>query len=108
MKKQEFLKMMSEDIVTASNKAVLADVIDCMELALSQTSDSAEIESNKTAKEAFEFIEEYAKEKKSNCVGPWEAAEKVIAPYLGVKYTRLSTRLAVAPDALGVNLDDLL
>lgn len=108
MKKQDFLKMMVEDTVTASNKEILADVVDCMELALSQTPDSAEIDPGKTPAEAYKLIEQHARASRHNSVGPWEAAEKVIAPYLGIKYSRLSSRMAVAPGALNVNLDDLI
>lgn len=111
MKRDEFLQMMRQDIETEKEpyKRIYADVIDCMDIALSQTPDTFEIPENKTVKGAFECIEKRAKERKSGnmaCVGPFEAAE-IIAEYLGTKYERASKRFAPKPTAT-VNLDDFI
>lgn len=98
MLKNDFLKMMSQDIETESEpkKSLYKDVIDCMDIALSQTPDSADIPSDKTVKGAFELIQKRGEERQKDgmaCVGPFEAAE-IIAEYLGVKYERASKRYA--------------
>lgn len=111
MRKNEFLEMMWQDIETESEdkKALYADVIDCMDIALSQTADAFDIPSDKTVKGAFDAIEKAARAKKNGnvaCVGPFEAAS-VIAEYLGTKYERASSRLSAKPQAK-VNLDDYI
>lgn len=112
MKKQEFLQMMLQDNETEQEpkKTLFADVIDCMDIALSQTPDTFEISADKTLQGAWALIEKRGNEKRSGnntpCVGPFEAAE-IIAEYLGTKYERASKRLAVKP-AVSVNLDDFI
>ncbi len=108
MNKTEFLKMMRQDIETKKEpqKTIYADIIDCMEIALSQSSDAFEVEADKTVKGAFDKIEERAKKNKCGnvgCVGPYEAAG-IIAEYLGAKYERASKR--IAPKTPAVNLED--
>ena len=98
MRKDDFLQMMWQDIETESEptKTLYADVIECMDLALSQSPDTFEIAGDKTVKGAFELIQKRGKERQKNgmaCVGPFEAAE-LIADYLGTKYERASKRLA--------------
>lgn len=98
MRKDEFLQMMWQDIETESEpqKSLYADVIECMDLALSQSPDTFEVASDKTVKDAFALIEKRAKERQKNgmaCVGPFESAE-ILAEYLGTKYERASKRLA--------------
>lgn len=108
MNKNEFLKMMCQDIETEKEpqKTLYADVIDCMEIALSQVSDTFEVPADKTVKGAFEKIEEFAKKNRQGnvgCVGLYEAVE-IIAKYLGVKYERVSKRFV--PKSITLNLDD--
>ncbi len=96
MRKDEFLKMMIEDIQTESEpkKSLYMDVIDCMDIALSQCSADFDVPHDKTVKGAFELIERRGKERQKQgvaCVGPFEAAE-IIAEYLGAKYERVSKR----------------
>lgn len=109
MKKDEFLRMMWQDNETEQEpkKTLYADVIECMDIALSQASDTHEVPSDRTAQGAYELIEKRGQEKRKEgayCVGPFEAAE-VIAPYLGTTYTRPSKRFAAKPK---VNLEDFL
>lgn len=96
MRKDEFLKMMYEDIATESEpkKSLYTDVIDCMDIALSQSPSDYDVPYDKTVKGAFELIQKLGKERQKNgigCVGPFEAAE-IIAEYLGTKYERVSKR----------------
>lgn len=110
MKKQEFLEMMWQDNETESEpqKTLYADVIECMDISLSQTSDTFEVQSDKTVKGAYELIEKRGRENKKDsvgCVGLFEAAE-ILAKYLGTNYERPSKLFAAKPSK--VNLDDLL
>lgn len=106
MRKDEFLTMMWQDNETQQEptKTLHADVIECMDIALSQTPDTFEIPADKTAAGAYALIEKRGRESKARCVGPFEAAE-IIAEYLGTKYVRPSKRFAAAPT---VNLDDFM
>ncbi len=108
MNKNEFLKMMFEDIATESEpkKSLYTDVIECMDIALSQTPITFDVPSDKTVKGAFELIEKTAKERQKNgtaCVGPFEAAE-ILAEYLGTTYERASKRYSSTP----VNIEDFI
>jgi hypothetical protein len=108
MNKPEFLKMMCQDNETEANaakKAQFADVIDCMELALSQSPDSVDIDGDKNLKDAFTLIEKDARKSAGYCCGPFRAAE-ILAEYLGVKYCRASKKFGGA--ALAVALEDFL
>ncbi len=109
MLKDEFLKMMSQDIATESEpmKSVYADVIDCMDIVLSQSPATFDIPSDKTVKGAYELIQNRAKARQKNgvaCVGPFEVAE-IIAKYLGAKYERASKRYGIAGT---VNIEDFI
>lgn len=107
MKAQEFLQMMWQDNETEKDpqKTIYADVIECMYLALSQSPATFEVPANKTLKEAYGLIEKRAKEKKAQCVGPFEAAE-ILAEWMGTKYERPSKKLTATPAT--VNLDDFM
>lgn len=107
MRKDEFLKMMWQDNETEQEpkKTLYADVIECMDMALSQAPDTHEVPADRTAKGAYELIEKHGREKKAQCVGPFEAAE-ILAPYLGTTYARPSKRFAAAKPK--VNLEDFL
>jgi hypothetical protein len=94
MTKQEFLSMQAQDAETHADKALLLEVVDCMELALSQTPDAADIAPEKTAAEGLALIKAEAK-KHGNACGPFRAAE-LLAEYLGVKYTRASKKPGAA------------
>lgn len=109
MKKDDFLQMMWQDNETESepNKTLYADVIECMDIALSQSSDTYEVPENKTVKEAYALIEKRGKESKARCVGPFEAAE-ILAEYLGTKYVRPSRKLQTAVQKAKINLEDFL
>lgn len=110
MKKQAFLTMMIQDVsaMPDNKKRNLAEIIDCMEIALSQTGESTDIDPHKNAEEACALIEKYAKEefdkdRSIKFIGPFEAAEKVLAPYLGVTYVRTSRKV----DSL-IDLNDFI
>ena len=102
MNKKEFLTMMVQDNETRTDKkAIMAEVIDTMELALSQSPDSVQIDPSKTAEGAYALIE--AEGRKTRAVGPFRAAE-IIAGYLGVKFERAVKKYGTA--APTVKLED--
>lgn len=107
MKKHEYIQLLITDNETSGDKkAIYNDVIDCVDIALSQTSNDFEIDSSIGLEELFAEIEKKAKENQKNnigCVGPFEAAE-LIAKKLGTKYERI-TRKAVSNNGI-VNLED--
>lgn len=107
MRKDEFLKMMWQDNETESEpkKTLYADVIECMDIALSQSPDTFEVPSDRTTADAYAAVEKYAREKKLQSIGPFQSAE-LIAGYLGTKYERPSKRLEAVKAK--VNLEDFL
>lgn len=107
MKKHEYIQLLITDNETSGDKkAIYNDVIDCVDIALSQTSNDFEIDSSIGLEALFSEIEKKAKENQKNnigCVGPFEAAE-LIATKLGTKYERI-TRKAASNNGI-VNLED--
>lgn len=107
MKKHEYIQLLITDNETSGEKkALFNDVIDCVDIALSQTSNNFDIDSSIGLEELFAEIEKKAKENKKNnvgCVGPFEAAE-LIATKLGTKYERI-THKAASNNGI-VNLED--
>ncbi len=92
MKKNEYIEMLLIDNKTSGDKQKqFADVIDCVDIALSQTLDDFDIDSKIGLDDLFKVIELAAKNNKCNCVGPFEAAE-LIAEKLGTVYVRASKR----------------
>lgn len=108
MRKDEFLRMMVQDNATEpdkNKKALYADVIECMDIALSQSPADTEIAEDKTVEGAYKTVEEFARKNNRRAVGPFESAE-LIANYLGVKYERATKKYAAKPQT--IDLDDLL
>lgn len=107
MKKNEYIQLLITDNETSGDKkALYNDVIDCVDIALSQTSNNFDIDSSIGLEELCAEIEKKAKENQKNnigCVGPFEAAE-LIAKKLGTKYERI-TRKAASNNGI-VNLED--
>lgn len=109
MRKDEFLRMMVQDNETESDpnkKALYADTIECMDIALSQSPADTDIAADKTTEGAYKTVEAFARKNNRRSVGPFESAE-LIAQYLGVKYERAAKKYA-KPKPPTVNLDDLL
>lgn len=84
MRKDEFLKMMVEDVETQSEpkKSLYMDVIECMDIALSQSPDSFDVPPDKTVSGAFELIEKRGKvlrEVPLSELGDWGVRHKVVA-----------------------------
>lgn len=107
MKKHEYIQLLITDNETSGYKKELYnDVIDCVDIALSQTLNDFDIDSSIGLEALFAEIEKKAKENQNNkigCVGPFEAAE-LIAAKLGTKYERI-TRKAIANNGI-INLED--
>lgn len=106
MKKNDYIKMLIDEN-TADKQKLYSDVIDCLDIALSQEADDFEIaDTSLGLNELYKMIEKRAKETKTNCVGPFEAAE-LFAQHFGAKYVRLSKRIS-SPQTKLVNLEDFL
>lgn len=107
MKKAEYIQLLITDNETSGDKkAIYNDVIDCVDIALSQTPNDFELDGSIGLETLFAEIEKKAKENQKNnigCVGPFEAAE-LIAAKLGTKYERI-TRKAAQNNGI-VNLED--
>lgn len=104
MKKNEYIENLLNDNVTSGRQQKLyADVIDCTDIALSQTADDFEIDPKIGLDELFAVIEEAGRKSPNNCVGPFEAAE-LIAKKLGTKYNRVSRKKTQSM----LNLEDFL
>lgn len=107
MKKSEYLQMLLEENNEARTQKLYSDVLDCVEIALSQESDDFEIvDTSLGLKELFDMIKAKAKSTNTSCVGPFEAAE-MFAEKFGAKYVRLSKRTAPAAPQI-VRLEDFL
>lgn len=107
MNKKEYIQQLIVDNETTGNKkSIYNEVIDCVDIALSQTPINFEIDSSIGLEALFAEIEKKAKENKQgncSCVGPFEAAE-LIAAKLGTKYERISRK--VKSNNGMVNLED--
>lgn len=104
MKKNEYIEVLLKDNETSGSKQKLyADLIDCTEIALSQTSDNFEIDASIGLEKLFKAIEDTGRKSPNHCVGPFEAAE-LIAKLLGTTYVRASKR----KEKKIVNLEDFL
>lgn len=91
MTKSKYIEMLIQDNETEKEptKILYADVIDCADIALSQTPETFEIDASIGLKDLYAEIESAGKKSAAHCVGPFEAAE-LIAKKLGTTYTRKS------------------
>ena len=107
MNKEDFLKMMVQDIETLNEpeKSLYRDVIECMDIALSQMPKSFEVDSSKNVKDAYGAIEKFAREHKRKAIGPFESAE-ILAQYLGSTYVRATKKYS--SQEVKVSLEDFL
>ena len=107
MRKNEYIEMLLAENTEGSNQKVFADVIDCVDIALSQEPESFEVDSSVGLEELFKIVEQEGRKRKGSashsCVGPFEAAE-LFAQRFGARYVRRSRRPAPAP----VRLEDFI
>lgn len=107
MKKNEFIEMLLQENTESPMQKLYNDVIDCVDIALSQEPDTFEIaDTSAGLADLFGIIETTAKKAKCTCVGPFEAAE-LFAKKFGAKYVRPSRRAAGTTPGI-VNLADFL
>ena len=94
MRKAEYINHLLIDNQTTGDKSELyADVIDCTEIALSQTADNFEIDDSIGLEGLFAVISKAGQSAKNKCVGPFQAAE-LIATKLGTTYQRATKKFA--------------
>lgn len=92
MKKQEYIDMLIQENVDEKTKALFDDVIDCVDIALSQESDDFEVvDTSLGLSQLYKLIEKFAKDNKRQCVGPFETAE-MFSKVLGANFVRASLR----------------
>lgn len=112
MKKKAYLEMLLNENNDDTTKKLYSDVLDCLDIALSQEPDDFEIvDTTIGLKELFSMIATKAKETRGvltgfQCVGPFEAAE-MFAVKFGAKYERLSKKQTTPVTKL-VSLEDFL
>jgi hypothetical protein len=107
MKKQEYIEMLIQENTDEKKKSLYADVIDCLDIALSQEGDDFEVSDTSLGlEELYKLIEAKGRISPNHCVGPFETAE-LFAEKLGAKYVRPSKR-ATKPAVQVVNLEDFL
>ena len=95
MKKIEYIEMLIQENTDENKKSLYDDVIDCVDIALSQEDENFEIVNTSLGlSQLFEMIEKTARNNKKNCVGPFEAAE-IFAKALGAKFVRASMRFTI-------------
>ncbi|MBR2022215.1 MAG: hypothetical protein IJ997_00840 [Mycoplasmataceae bacterium] len=101
MTKEFYLnKLLDELSCEDKNRKLYSDILDVVDIALSQECDNFEISSPLTFVELYKIIENYSKENKLKCVGPFEAAE-LFSKKFNSNYKRYSKRLII-------NLEDFL
>ena len=94
MKKSEYINhLLIDNQTTGDKQGLYADVIDCTEIALSQTADDFELDDSIGLEALFEVISKAGRSAKNNCVGPFQAAE-LIATKLGTTYQRATKKFA--------------
>lgn len=104
MLKNEYIDLLLKDNETTGNlKKLYEDVIDCVEIALSQAPSNFEVDSAIGLEKLYKKIEKAGRKSPNNCVGPFEAAE-LIAELLGTKYIRASRK----KESQIINLEDFL
>lgn len=109
MKKSEYIEMLCQDIETekAPMKNIYMDVIDCVEIALSQEPADFDVDASISLVDLYKIIEVAAKENQKSdrgatSVGPFMAAE-LFAKRFGAHYQRASKRIAAGPK---ISLED--
>lgn len=110
MKKCEYLDMLVAENTEGENKGLYADVIDCIDIALSQESEDFEVsDTSKGLKDFYQMLADKARKEGLKCIGPFQAAE-IFAEALGAKYERLSKRMKEEPVKAfkAVSLEDFL
>ncbi len=110
MNKQEYIEMLCQDNETQREpiKTLYADVIDCVDISLSQMPSSFEIGNQLSLQDLYKLMENKARELHDTndgvtSVGPFMAAE-LFANAFGAEYQRASRRITSQP--VKRNLED--
>lgn len=108
MKKTEFLEMLQKENTEDKTKGLYSDVLDCIDIALSQESDDFEVkDTSKGLGDFYKLLETKARNEKLQCIGPFQTAE-MFAKELGAKYERLSKKSVPQKESSYINLEDFL
>ena len=108
MRKNEYLEMLSQDVVSKSGNKPYIDVVECVYLALSEMPDKFEVDDSITIESLYEMIEAKAKSEHLKCVGPFLVAE-MFAKRFGATYERPSKKMGIN-NMLGkiIDLEDFM
>lgn len=100
MKKLEYLQMLVEENTDKKTQALYNDIIDAVDIALSQMPDDFEVQNTKLGADDFykvlqteaqKLMAKQTDKKVPVCIGPFTAAE-LFAPMLGAHYQRATDR----------------
>ena len=94
MRKDDYLEMLSQDVVSKSDKKPYVDVVECVYLSLSEMPNSFEVDESITIESLYEMIENKAKKERLSCVGPFLVAE-MFAKRFGATYERPSKKMGI-------------
>lgn len=94
MRKYDYLEMLSQDIVSKSDKKPFLDVLECVYLSLSEMPSSFEVDDSITIESLYEMIEKKSLNESLRCVGPFLVAE-MFAERFGAKYERPSKKMGI-------------
>ena len=108
MRKDEYLEMLSQDIVSKSANKPFIDVLECVYLALSEMPDKFEVDDSITLDQLYEMIEKKARKECLSCIGPFLVAE-MFAKRFGATYERPSKKMGIN-NMLGkiIDLEDFM
>lgn len=95
MRKDDYLEMLVQDLNGKDEKIPYVDVIECVYLALSETSSDFEVDESISLEKLYGLIYNKAKEENLRCVGPFVVAE-MFAGLFKAEYIRPSKKLGIA------------
>ena len=94
MRKNDYIEMLSQDIINKSEKLPYVDVVECVYLSLSEMPDSFEVDDTITIESLYDMIVEKSKKERLSCVGPFVVAE-MFAKRFGATYERPSKKMGI-------------
>ncbi|MBQ7373035.1 MAG: hypothetical protein IJW64_00495 [Clostridia bacterium] len=94
MRKADYLEMLSQAVVSKSDKKPYVDVVECVYLSLSEMPSNFEVDGSITIESLYEMIEKKARKECLSCVGPFLVAE-MFAKRFGATYERPSKKMGI-------------
>ena len=107
MRKEDYLEMLSKDIVSKTEKKPYVDVLECVYLSLSEEPSDFEVDERITIESLFEMIEKKARKECLSCVGPFLVAE-MFAEKFGTTYQRPSKKMGLKTNCNYIDFEDFM